>query len=188
MKTIFRVTVTIIALIMLTACATPAPTPTFAPAAANTPAATPTTAAVAPREPGPTETRVAESTPANATPRTNTTVPPIASFDPQAIPASFFAMTTVNENDYPKLSFGTLAHPEIGAWAWIEQKKGVYDFSLFDKYVTEAAAHGLVDSTNTVSLAITLGETPPWAAADPRSCKTERGLTHCTSGPANIQD
>jgi hypothetical protein len=97
-------------------------------------------------------------------------------------------MTTVNENDYPKLTFGTLAHPDIGAWARIEQKKGVYDFAFFDKYVGNSVAHGLVDSTNTVNLAITLGETPPWAASDPRSCKTDKTLTRCTSGPANIQD
>jgi hypothetical protein len=97
-------------------------------------------------------------------------------------------MTTVDENDYPKLTFGTLAHPEIGAWAWIEQSKGSYDFSLFDKYVSGAVGHGLVDTTNTVSLAITLGSAPPWAAADPRSCATFKGVARCTSGPANIQD
>jgi hypothetical protein len=97
-------------------------------------------------------------------------------------------VTTVNGNDYPKLTFGTLAHPEIGAWAWIEKSKGVYDFALFDKYVSDAKAHGLVDATNTVSLAITLGSTPPWAAADPRSCETVKAVAHCTSGPANISD
>jgi phospholipase C len=106
----------------------------------------------------------------------------------EALQPSFFAMTTVDPADYPKLTFGTLAHPEIGAWAWIERSKGSYDFTLFDKYVSDAMAHGLVDSTNTVSLAITLGSTPPWAAADPRSCATVRGVARCTSGPANIQD
>ena len=108
--------------------------------------------------------------------------------DSGAFPPSFFSMTTVNENDYPKLTFGTLAHPEIGAWAWIERSKGSYDFTLFDKYVSDAAGHGLVDTTNTVSLAITLGMTPPWAAADPRSCATVKGVARCKSGPANIQD
>ena len=97
-------------------------------------------------------------------------------------------MTTVNGNDYPKLTFGTLAHPEIGAWAWIERSKGTYDFTLFDKYVNVAKAHGLVDDNNTVSMAITLGMTPPWAAADPRSCITNKGVPRCTCGPANIQD
>jgi hypothetical protein len=112
----------------------------------------------------------------------------VASTDPQAIPPSFFAMTTVNGNDYPKLTFGTLAHPEIGAWAWIERSKGTYDFALFDKYVNAAKAHGLVDANNTVSMAITLGMTPQWAAADPSSCITNKGVPHCTCGPANIQD
>jgi hypothetical protein len=134
------------------------------------------------------ETRAAESAPTSTPARANTIAPSPTSFDPQAIPPSFFAMNTVNVNDYPKLTFGTLSHPEIGAWAWIEQKKGVYDFSLFDKYVSEAVAHGLVDSTNTVSLAITLGETPPWAAANPRACTPHPFGSFCTSGPANIQD
>ncbi len=107
---------------------------------------------------------------------------------PNAIPPSFFAMTTVNPADYPQLTFGTLAHPEIGAWAWIEQTKGVYDFSLFDSYVSDAAAHGLVDGTNTVSLAITLGSSPAWAAVDPHSCTTVRGFSRCTSAPADTQD
>ncbi len=97
-------------------------------------------------------------------------------------------MNTVDAADYPPLTFGTLSHPEIGAWAWIEKSKGVYDFSHFDRYVGEAAAHGLVDASHTVNMALTLGETPPWAAADPHSCKSTKGLTWCTSGPANLQD
>jgi polysaccharide biosynthesis protein PslG len=108
--------------------------------------------------------------------------------NPGEIPPSFFAMNTVNQADYPKLSFGMLSHPEIGAWAWIEQTQGKYDFTLFDHYVSEAVAHGLVDGTNTVSLAITLGETPPWAASDPKSCTMHKDMSFCTSGPANIQD
>ena len=101
-----------------------------------------------------------------------------------AVPASFFAMNTVNVKDYPKLNFGTLSHPQIGSWPAIERSKGTYDFSLLDQYVHEAVAHGLVDRDNTVSLAVTLGFTPPWAAKDPASCKGE----HCTSGPANLRD
>lgn len=113
---------------------------------------------------------------------------PTLSFGGDTIQPSFFAMTTVNPDDYPKLSFGTLAHPEVGAWAWVEEKKGVYDFSLFDKYVNNASAHGLLDKTNTVDLAITLGETPPWAASDPGSCKPRHDITFCSSGPTNVQD
>lgn len=105
------------------------------------------------------------------------------------IPPSFFAMCTVRATDYPKIAIGTVGHPEIGAWAWIERSKGVYDFRLFDNYVNDAIAHGLVDkTTNTVSMAITLGTTPQWAAADPSSCVVKSGLALCTSGPANLQD
>ncbi len=124
----------------------------------------------------------------NAPATPGTTQPPPDAAQADAIPASFFAMNTVDPNDDPKLNFGTLAHPEIGAWAWIEKSQGVYDFTLFDRYVRLAQAHGLVDATNTVSLAITLGLTPPWAAADPASCQTTRGFTRCTSGPKDIGD
>ncbi len=129
------------------------------------------------------------STNVTAAPTANNAAPaPSAAVSADTIPATFFAMNTVNPDDYPKLTFGTLSHPEIGAWAWIEQKKGVYDFSLFDKDISNAAAHGLADGTETVNLSITLGETPPWAASDPKSCKTTKGLTWCTSSPANVQD
>ena len=197
MKTLFQLSLSIIALGLLAACAalplTATPIPLVAPTVTPAQALTPTNLPTVTREPRPVEThaaetRATESSPTNAPARTNTIAPPPTPFDPRAIPPSFFAMTTVNESDYPKLTFGTLAHPEIGAWAWIEQKKGVYDFNLFDRYAGNAKAHGLVDATNTVSLAITLGLTPPWAAADPRSCKTDKGEPWCTSGPANIQD
>ena len=138
----------------------------------------------------PSAPTIAPHSTAAATPTANNNVSPTPSVAMSAdtIPASFFAMDTVNPDDYPKLTFGTLSHPEIGAWAWIEQNKGVYDFSIFDKYIRDAAAHGLVDGTNTVNMSMTLGETPPWAAADPKSCKTIKGFSWCTSGPANIQD
>jgi hypothetical protein len=35
---------------------------------------------------------------------------------------------------------------------------------------------------------MTLGETPPWAASDPKSCKINKGFTWCTSGPETIKD
>jgi len=124
-----------------------------------------------------------------SSPTANVAVPTVPTpIDPNTIPASFFAMNTVNPDDYPKLTFGTLSHPEVGAWAWVEKTKGVYDFSLFDHYVSDAVAHGLEDSTNTVNVAITLGETPPWATSDPSSCKPRHDNTFCSSGPANIQD
>ena len=106
---------------------------------------------------------------------------------PISVPPSFFGMTTVDGTDYPGVNFGTLGHPRVGAWPWIEKTKGNFDFTVFDRYVDAAAAHGLVDDTNTVDLAITLGGTPAWAAADPASCR-DVGVQFCTSGPAHLQD
>lgn len=108
---------------------------------------------------------------------------------PDAISPAFFAMNTVDPDDYPKLQFGTLPHPKIGAWAWIEKTKGTFDFTVFDQYVADAAAHGLLDaSTNTVSVSVTLGETPPWAASDQKSCITTSGARWCASPPSSFQD
>jgi phospholipase C len=106
---------------------------------------------------------------------------------PASIPPDFFGMASVNGADYLKVSFGTLAHPQIGAWPWIEKTKGTYDFTLFDQYVNDAVAHHLVDASNTVTMTITLGETPPWAAADSTSCRGT-GVQFCTSGPTNLAD
>jgi len=176
MKTFFRVTHATIALCLLAACSLRVRGNSIV--AKPTPANQPGNAAAIPSPEN-----------AGAAPAANNVLPSLpAATDAEAIPATFFAMNTVDPADYPKLTFGTLAHPEIGAWDWIEKKKGVYDFSFFDKYIGDAAAHGLVDHTNTVNMAMTLGETPPWAASDPKSCKTNKGLTWCTSGPADIED
>lgn len=189
-KAIFRFTIVATTLGILAACATSAPAPTFSPIATSAP----TTGLSATRESRlaetrGVETRAAQAAPANSPrPVPTNLIPPSPTADPKAIPSSFFGMTTGDENDYPKLTFGTLAHPRIGAWAWIEQSKGVYDFTVFDKYVAEAKAHGLVDTTNTVSLAITLGSSPPWAASDPHSCTKVQGAEFCASGPVNLQD
>lgn len=114
-----------------------------------------------------------------------------ASSGATAFTPGFFGMTAMNASDYPPLSFGVLGHPGIGAWPWIERQKGVYDFNLMDAYVNAASAHGLLDqSSNTASMAITLGFTPQWYAANPASCKLNQPLnvTQCTSAPAHIQD
>jgi uncharacterized protein (TIGR03437 family) len=104
------------------------------------------------------------------------------------IPASFFGATTIQAPDYPKFAIGLLGHPSTLAWGWIERSKGVYNFSGFDSYVTQAVQHGLVDDTNTVDMAITFGSTPQWAAADTRTCTSPNGVPICTSPPANMQD
>ena len=152
----------LVLLILLAACAPRAKHTEVSPTPASQ-AAVPTTASPS-------------TIPATIPPANNGTPTPATAVNADIIPASFFAMNTVNPDDYPKLTFGTLSHPEIGAWAWIEKTKGVYDFSLFDKYISNAAAHGLVDGTNTVDMSITLGETPSWAAADPEIVQNNKGF------------
>jgi uncharacterized protein (TIGR03437 family) len=99
------------------------------------------------------------------------------------IPPTFFAMSGVN-GAYPPLWMGTLAHQEF-AWTAIERSRGVFDFSLFDGYVATAVQNGLVDSTNTADVAVTLASgTPAWAVANQAGCS---GGT-CPSPPDNIQD
>jgi len=105
------------------------------------------------------------------------------------IPATFFGMSAV-QGDYPKVSFGTLAHQGF-AWETIEQTKGTFNFKTFDNYMAAAQQHGLVDNaTNTANFAMTLAAgTPGWAVADKSTCSTgSAGLTVCTAPPDNIQD
>ena len=106
------------------------------------------------------------------------------------IPASFFAMSSVTSSDYPKVSIGTLGHLLL-AWPVIEPARGTFDFSRYDGYIATAQQHGLVDASNTASVAITLGMTPSWAVANQASCTRpvpSTGQTQCTAPPDNIQD
>jgi hypothetical protein len=194
----FRLTIVLAAFGLMLACLTPAAvSPAYQVAVSHTAIenATAAPAAVTLSTPATTpkrrraNTKNGQATPINPTVQSPASVPaPLSEVPPGTIPPTFFSMNTVNASDYPGLTFGTLSHPEIGAWAWIEKSKGTYDFSLFDNYIGDAKAHALVDSTNTVNMAMTLGTTPPWAAADPSSCATTKGVGRCTSGPANLQD
>src|SRR5579864_975493 len=105
------------------------------------------------------------------------------------VPSTFFAMSAV-EDDYPKVTIGTLAHQSF-AWITIERTKGKFDSQSFDNYLKSAQQHGLVDlATNTANMAMTLAAgTPGWAVADQRSCSAgPNGLVTCTAPPDNIQD
>jgi uncharacterized protein (TIGR03437 family) len=101
-----------------------------------------------------------------------------------AIPPSFLAISAIQQN-YPLPMIGALSHQEF-LWGQIEQAPSVYDFSWFDQYVGAAQQHGLVDATNTASVAITLsGGTPSWAVADQSTCGAN-GI--CTAPPDRMQD
>jgi hypothetical protein len=98
-------------------------------------------------------------------------------------------MTTVDPKDFPAVPIGSVGHPSALAWGWIEQQQGVYTWSMYDQYVSDAQSHGQYDaSTNTVDFVITFGDTPPWAASDLTNCNTNGGLETCPSPPANMSD
>jgi hypothetical protein len=97
------------------------------------------------------------------------------------ITSSFFGMTSVDAQDYPAVPIGSLGHPPTLAWGWIEQSKGVYSWTTYDRYVNDAQAHA-------ADFVLTFGDTPPWAAADQSNCQTVAQVTVCPSPPTNIQD
>ena len=56
-----------------------------------------------------TQTSVSPSTNIPASPSVNNVLPtPSTAIDPNSIPATFFAMNTVNPDDYPKLASGNI--------------------------------------------------------------------------------
>jgi len=84
-----------------------------------------------------------------------------------AILPSFFGMTIGDDNgalyNYPPtanppIPIGALGHLTELAWATIESKQGVYDFSLYDEAANLAKANGL-------PFMVTFGWTPYWAVS-----------------------
>jgi hypothetical protein len=105
----------------------------------------------------------------------------------RAVPRSFFAMSTVDPGDFPQPDIGAVGHLYF-AWTLIEGTKDKFDFTQFDALINAARQRGLVDSTNTVQMAVTLGTTPQWAAADPSKCFTKDGHLRCPGPPKDIGD
>lgn len=123
----------------------------------------------------------------------------------QSIPSTFFAMTGGSDpNDYPlnnvsNASIGTLGHPPVLAWGWIEicqpthpsdPTDPCYDWSLFDPWMNDALNHG-------TQIAIMIGGTPKWAAYSAYQNDTycpehttigNKTAYMCTVPPADIDD
>jgi len=98
------------------------------------------------------------------------------------IPASFFGMTTTRATAYPALSLGALGKPPNFGWPWNEPSPGVFNWNTVDADLDQADRHG-------VDFLYDLGGTPPWAAANPSSCRTRvANVGICTSPPARLQD
>src|SRR4029077_5160626 len=97
------------------------------------------------------------------------------------IPSTLFGMTLTNDANWPTVSVGALGKIKGGRWPDMEPQKGVFNWAEMDAGVSIAGRHGLdlFMSTNFV---------PPWAAADPTTCKVSlSGSNICTSMVANIQ-
>ena len=82
---------------------------------------------------------------------------------------------------WPATSFGTwrLWDQAGTTWAALEPAKGVWDFTLLDIAVNDAATHG-------EQIVLTLGQTPQWASARPSEYSVY-GMG-ATAEPANMQD
>ena len=99
------------------------------------------------------------------------------------VPANYFGMHEMDSSAWPTASFGAYAKGSRVTWSYIEQTKGVYDWTKLDAYVNNAQSHG--QSFYYTSLYV-----PPWAAKDPATCSTPANdvVPRCTSSVTNIQD
>jgi hypothetical protein len=113
-------------------------------------------------------------------------------FNTANIPSTYFGMTLNDPNDWPQpapqgvgLQVGALAKGLSVSWPFIEQTKGVYDWSTLDTYVSQAGAHG-------VDMFYTNFDFPPWAVpnpTDPNNCGTyASGVVACVNMVSNISD
>jgi hypothetical protein len=104
---------------------------------------------------------------------------------------TFFALNDTNPADDPKadgMSYGAMSHPIKLTWNFVEQTKGVFDFTVFDQYAQVAPK----DNNGVAILVLTLGMTPPWATSLQNSCSVfDSGppqVLGCTAPPDNITD
>lgn len=104
-------------------------------------------------------------------------------FQPGPIPSTFFGMIVYNQFNWPSVSVGALGKGLSTTWPFIEQNKGVYNWTVLDEYVLQAQSHN-------VTLYWTNANVPPWAAADKNSCSHYPGsnIYACTSMVSNIAD
>jgi hypothetical protein len=104
------------------------------------------------------------------------------------IPAGLFGMNVMDPDNYPPLQIGTLGHPGLLGWTWLETSKRLFNWARFDRFVNVAERHGLVDANRVVNMVLTLGVTPAWAVTDQRHCEEKFRLTQCTDPPHDIED
>ena len=107
----------------------------------------------------------------------DTGIPDASSGD--VIPSTFFGMTLINTDDWPSVTFGELGKGTLVRWPYVEQTKGVYNWSTLDRWVFTANSHN-------VPFDWTHNDAPPWAVTDQTSCVLiSGGLKSCS---ANVTD
>lgn len=100
----------------------------------------------------------------------------------QAVPSTFFAMTTLDPADFPPLTLGAEGHPPQFMWPFIEKKRGSYDFSLIDQYVDDAASKG-------IPITLAFGKVPGWQQKHEGKCfDFGGGVKSCPGPPNNLDD
>jgi hypothetical protein len=115
-------------------------------------------------------------------------------FSTAPIPANFFGMTLYDQNDWPQappngvgVQVGALGKGISVSWPFIQQTQGVYNWTVLDAYVQQAANHG-------VDIFYSPFNFPPWAVPNPQlaaNCQsygTNPPILACTNMVNNIQD
>lgn len=98
------------------------------------------------------------------------------------IPSTFFAMTTLDANDFPPLSVGAEAHPSAFLWPFIEKKRGSYQWDIIDPFVNDA-------STRNIPITLAFGKVPGWEWKSSGKCVDfGGGMKSCPGPPANLDD
>jgi len=101
-----------------------------------------------------------------------------------SVPSTFWGMHVQNLKRWPMVTFGTLGKCITTTWPYLEQTRGVFNWSALDHCVAATQAHNMdVFWAN--------DGVPKWAAADPSTCAPlpwAPNVIPCTSAVSNVQD
>jgi polysaccharide biosynthesis protein PslG len=103
--------------------------------------------------------------------------PPSQQLPPDAIPSTYMGMQmnagTISRQPWPSIPFGAQRLWDSGvSWKDINTADGAYDWSLLDRWLSEAHDHN-------VDLLYTFGETPAWASSNPNDSSCAAGAGAC---------
>jgi hypothetical protein len=132
------------------------------------------------------------SSPTPNTASTSLTFNILFGFTTDTITPDFFGMILYNQATWPLVQFGALGKGLATTWPFLEQSRGVYNWTALDEYVADAAANDVPGTSTPLTLYWTNANVPEWAASDQTTCSpypsTNPPIYACTSTVANIQD